>query len=472
MRPLLLVTLAAATVAQTVTVDVTKAVRERYEAFPYPAVKEGTDEGDIPSEYHWLTLKQLSHYNYGGTRDDFTGFKVLIAGCGTGGAVVGMAHVLREWKGAFVTALDLSAPSVATTRARLERFGFVEKEHFALHAMSLLDVAAVTAEPYDLILSTGVLHHLENPLAGLRALEGVLAPDGAMALMIYGAVGRSAVYELQHLFRDELRADGDDDASMLAKVKAFDENLPPTNHFKRTTYPRPFATLPDEELVDLLLHPRDRAYSVRALYDELIDPAGLELRAWAPEVRYKLGAPLPPGLGNLDRRTREAVNEVRFGDVKMLKFLLARPSAPPPPSPLDPSTLLVPNQVDAAGLFALAAVLDTAATETRRAELQLAMVVPGPPGEAPRAVRGRQPLSFDVQPGPQNAFLAVMVRLIDGHRDVQTLVARAWAGAGVPGSALTPEMRDKLARALAQFYDAVFAPADLVTLRAGAAPRT
>ena len=58
----------------------------------------------------------------------------------------------------------------------------------------------------------------------------------------------------------ELRADGDDDASMLAKVKAFDENLPPTNHFKRTTYPRPFATLPDEELVDLLLHPRDRAF--------------------------------------------------------------------------------------------------------------------------------------------------------------------------------------------------------------------
>ena len=179
----------------------------------------------------------------------------------------------------------------------------------------------------------------------------------------------------------------------------------------------------------------------------MIDPAGLELRAWAPEVRYKLGAPLPPGLGNLDRRTREAVNEVRFGDVKMLKFLLARPSAPPPPSPLDPATILVPNQVDAAGLFALAAVLDTAATETRRAELQLAMVVPGPPGEAPRAVRGRQPLSFEVQPGPQNAFLAVMVRLIDGHRDVQTLVARAWAGAGVPGSALTPEMRDKLARA-------------------------
>ena len=42
----------------------------------------------------------------------------------------------------------------------------------------------------------------------------------------------------------------------------------------------------------------------------------------------------------------------------------------------------------------------------------------------------------------------------------------------MPGSELTPEMRDKLARALAQFYDAVFAPADLVTLKAGAAPRT
>mmetsp|Transcript_4125 Transcript_4125/g.12894 ORF Transcript_4125/g.12894 Transcript_4125/m.12894 type:complete len:470 (-) Transcript_4125:30-1439(-) len=467
MRPLLLATLVAATFAQTVTVDVTEAVKARYEAFPYPAVKEGADDGDIPSEYHWLRLEQLSQYNYGGKRNDFTGFRVLVAGCGTGSAVVGMAHVLRPWKGAYVTALDLSAPSVATTRARLEKFGFVEKEHFALHAMSLLDVAAVTAEPYDLILSTGVLHHLADPLAGLRALEGVLATDGAIALMIYGAIGRSAIYELQGLFRDELRTDADDDASMLAKVKALDEALPPTNHFKRTTYPQPLTTLPDAELVDLLLHPRDRAYGVRALYEQLVDPSGLELRAWAPEIRPKLAAPLPPGLGALDRRTREAVNEVRFGDVRKLKFLLTRPSAPPPPSALDPATILVPNQVDAAGLFALAAVLDAAATERRRAELSLAMVVPGPPGEAARTIRGRQPLAFDVQPGPQNAYLAVMLRLVDGTRDVQTLVARAWAEKGVPGSALTPQMRDNLARALAQFHDNVFAPTDLVTLKAG-----
>ena len=54
---------------------------------------------------------------------------------------------------------------------------------------------------FDKIVCTGVLHHLPDPDAGLRALREVLEPDGAMHLMVYAAYGRAGVYMLQDYCR-------------------------------------------------------------------------------------------------------------------------------------------------------------------------------------------------------------------------------------------------------------------------------
>ena len=47
----------------------------------------------------------------------------------------------------------------------------------------------------------GVLHHLADPDAGLAALRDVLAPDGAMHLMVYAPYGRTGIYMLQEFCR-------------------------------------------------------------------------------------------------------------------------------------------------------------------------------------------------------------------------------------------------------------------------------
>ena len=54
---------------------------------------------------------------------------------------------------------------------------------------------------FDLIVCTGVLHHLADPDAGLRALHDVLKPDGAMHLMVYAPYGRAGIYLLQDFCR-------------------------------------------------------------------------------------------------------------------------------------------------------------------------------------------------------------------------------------------------------------------------------
>ena len=54
---------------------------------------------------------------------------------------------------------------------------------------------------FDEIVCTGVLHHLANPEAALRALRDVLDPDGAMHLMVYAPYGRAGIYMLQEFCR-------------------------------------------------------------------------------------------------------------------------------------------------------------------------------------------------------------------------------------------------------------------------------
>lgn len=72
---------------------------------------------------------------------------------------------------------------------------------------SLLDLATAGQAPFDYIDCCGVLHHLDDPDAGLAALTRVLAPQGGIGLMLYGHYGRRGVYDVQTILRT-LAAEG------------------------------------------------------------------------------------------------------------------------------------------------------------------------------------------------------------------------------------------------------------------------
>ena len=111
---------------------------------------------------------------------------VLAAGGGTGYEPLLAA---RQNPGAQVVSLDLSRASLAYG-ARMARGLGLGNVRFLQG--DLLDVAAL-GERFDVILATGVLHHMADPVAGLRALAGALRPDGAIRIGFYSEYARQIV---------------------------------------------------------------------------------------------------------------------------------------------------------------------------------------------------------------------------------------------------------------------------------------
>jgi SAM-dependent methyltransferase len=185
---------------------------------------------------------------------------ILVAGCGTAQA----AKVALRWPRARVTGIDFSGTSVRCTEDLKRAYGL---DNLTVRQLPIAQVAAL-GSAFDQIVCTGVLHHLPDPEAGLRALRAVLAPGGAMHLMVYAPYGRTGITMLQELCKrlgigsgatdDELR-------DLLLTLRA----LPPGHPLEALLRTAP--DLRDEAaLADALLHPQERAYTVPELFTFLV----------------------------------------------------------------------------------------------------------------------------------------------------------------------------------------------------------
>jgi len=113
---------------------------------------------------------------------------MLVAGCGTGYHPLSIA-VNFPWM--HVTAIDLSARSLAYAAAMAERYAI---RNVTLLQADILDLPTWD-EKFDIVDAVGVLHHLEDVEAGLRALLTRLRPCGAMRLALYSTLAHELIHE-------------------------------------------------------------------------------------------------------------------------------------------------------------------------------------------------------------------------------------------------------------------------------------
>jgi hypothetical protein len=126
-----------------------------------------------------------------------------------------------------------------------------------------------------------VLHHLPDPDTGLRALHNVLAPNGAMHLMVYAAYGRAGIYMMQEYCR--LLGVGTTEAELRDLGTIFGA-LSPEHPIAAVARRTKDFTYPDA-LADALLHPQDRAYTVPQLYAWL-GRCGMSFGRWVEQAPY------------------------------------------------------------------------------------------------------------------------------------------------------------------------------------------
>lgn len=221
------------------------------------------DENVHHAEHHLL----WPHKEYRADLD------VLVAGCGTWQAAkYALCH-----PAAHVVAIDISPASLGYTRELTKRYDVnnLKMQQLAIEKVADLD------HQFDLIICTGVLHHLVDPDAGLRALRSVLKPDGAMHLMVYAPYGRTGVYMFQEYGRRLGIGTSDQEMSDLISVLKLLPEFHPLLEAQGGSREFPHHPM----LADALLNPRDRAYSVPQLFD-FIDRHGLRLTRFYWQAAY------------------------------------------------------------------------------------------------------------------------------------------------------------------------------------------
>ena len=119
--------------------------------------------------------------------------KILIAGCGTGNQVINASR----YKNAQITAIDISKNSLSYAARKSQDY---KMQNVQLRQLDILE-ARMLPNSYDIIECSGVLHHMQDPTAGLAALNSKLKPGGYIKIGLYSKLARQNVTAARELIK-------------------------------------------------------------------------------------------------------------------------------------------------------------------------------------------------------------------------------------------------------------------------------
>jgi ubiquinone/menaquinone biosynthesis C-methylase UbiE len=152
-----------------------EAVRQFYEAAPFPGYPERDSLSTFRARAGRSRFVELLDRAIPGDA------RVAEVGCGTGQMSLYLARADR-----VMVASDLSRSSLLLGAAAARRFGinavqFVETD---LHRSALRSGA------FDVVYSSGVLHHTPNPRAAFAEVARLARPGGTVIIGVYNAIAR------------------------------------------------------------------------------------------------------------------------------------------------------------------------------------------------------------------------------------------------------------------------------------------
>tara|TARA_B110000438_G_scaffold118312_1_gene115553 strand:+ start:1277 stop:2524 length:1248 start_codon:yes stop_codon:yes gene_type:complete len=252
-------------------------IEVQYTRHPYPApisdmrerIQLGYRQGSSPDQI-WNKLFPEKAY-----KDDLN---ILIAGCGTNQAIY---HALM-FPNSHHYAIDVSRESLRHVADMIKAYDIKNLE---IEKKDIIDLTH--NKEFDYVISTGVIHHTENPQESLSKLIQTSKNDGALFIMIYASYLRMGLYYLQDAFRYlDLKPDekGIEIARKLIELSPKDHYV--HKYIKAITNTSGTKDLSfDAGFVDTFFNARDNAYDIFEL-KELIDNAGAYFQCWDDNAWY------------------------------------------------------------------------------------------------------------------------------------------------------------------------------------------
>ncbi|MFA6202478.1 MAG: tetratricopeptide repeat protein [Gallionella sp.] len=163
-------------------------VQNQYEENPYPRWIKVPPPGD-EKNIKQAILQKFPQTHFSRQKAN-SADRILIAGCGTGQHSISLAQRTRD---AQILAIDLSTSSLAYAKRKTLELGISSIEYAQA---DLLEIAH-DKRRFEMIQSSGVLHHMKDPWAGWQALLTVLKPGGFMKLGLYSELARTDVVRIR-----------------------------------------------------------------------------------------------------------------------------------------------------------------------------------------------------------------------------------------------------------------------------------
>ena len=233
------------------------AVREQYEENPYP-------RWDHLPQINTMRVMDCIHQhtlmNPSAVLKIKNDPQILIAGCGTGMQTL---MVTSRFPRAKILNVDLSSASIAYAARKAKELNLDKNLEFM--QADILDLGKLNRQ-FDIVESIGVLHHMQNPMAGWKVLTNLLRPGGAMRIGLYSKIARKDIIAAREEIAERGLKDSIEDirrfrAECLARKK---------NDFLTTT---DFYTT--SSVRDLLFHRSEQQFTIPQLQSSLHE-LGLE----------------------------------------------------------------------------------------------------------------------------------------------------------------------------------------------------
>lgn len=236
-------------------------VKAQYEENPYPRWLR-------TSAYQCLPLPDILRYLFPYLQaGDFAHINAekpstLSAGCGTGKQPIDSALTFAH---ADITAIDISKASIGYATRKTMEYGLKNIRYALADILRLPELG----KTFDVIQSTGVLHHMEVPEKGWQALCDVLKPGGFMLIALYSETARRPVVAARAYIAEQgYAADRDGIQECRRAITA----LPPEHPAKGVMRWMDFYTA--SNCRDLLFHVQEQRYTTLQI-KSLIEKTGL-----------------------------------------------------------------------------------------------------------------------------------------------------------------------------------------------------